>query len=120
MIEHSRCNGIFIDCINGSNDHVHLLISLGSEQNISRVIQQIKGESTYWLNRNGMFPFRFCWQEDYFAVSVSESQIDTVRKYIEEQIEHHRVKSFADEYQEFIEKFGFGETVGMKPGTGDK
>ena len=120
IIEHGRNNGIFIDCINGSNDHVHLLISLGSEQNISRVIQQIKGESTFWLNRYGMLPFKFGWQEDYFAVSVSESQIDKVRKYIEEQIEHHRVKSFAEEYQEFIEKFGFGEMDRMKPGMGDK
>jgi REP element-mobilizing transposase RayT len=108
MIEHAVNNGVFIDRINGSNDHIHLLISLGTDQNISKVIQQLKGESTFWLNRNGILPFRFGWQDDYFAVSVSESQIDNVRKYIDGQTEHHRVKSFADEYQEFIEKFGFG------------
>jgi len=107
IFQYASKNGIFIDRINGGNDHVHLLISLGSEQNISKVIQQLKGESTFWINRSGLLPFRFEWQNDYFAVSVSESQLDTVRKYIDEQVEHHRVKSFADEYREFIEKFGF-------------
>ena len=107
IFQYASNNGIFIDRINGGNDHVHLLISLGSEQNISKVIQQLKGESTFWINRSGLLPFRFEWQNDYFAVSVSESQLDTVRKYIDEQVEHHRVKSFAEEYREFIEKFGF-------------
>jgi hypothetical protein len=67
-----------------------------------------------------MLPFKFGWQEEYFAVSVSESQIDKVRNYIEEQIEHHRVKSFAEEYQEFIEKFGFGGMDEIQAGNGEK
>ncbi|NTU58455.1 MAG: IS200/IS605 family transposase [Chlorobiaceae bacterium] len=116
MIEHARNNGLFIDSINGSNDHIHLLISMGSDQNISKVVQQLKGESAFWLNRNGMLPFRFEWQKDYFAVSVSESQADNVRNYINGQTEHHRVKSFADEYKEFIEKFGFREVDGRTDG----
>jgi len=107
IIQYASKNGIFIDRINGGNDHVHLLISLGSEQHISKVIQQLKGESTFWINRSGLLPFRFGWQDDYFAVSVSESQVDKVRKYIEEQSEHHREKSFTDEYREFVEKFEF-------------
>lgn len=61
------------------------------------------------MNKSGPLPFRFGWQDDYFAVSVSESQLDAVRAYIDGQIEHHKVKTFADEYQEFIEKFGFAD-----------
>ena len=107
MVGHARNNGIFIDRINGSNDHVHVLLSLGADQGISRVVQVLKGASTYWLNRSGLLPFRFGWQDDYFAVSVSESQVEKVREYIDRQVEHHQVKSFADEYQEFIDRFGF-------------
>ena len=110
IAKYASNQGIFIDRINGSNDHLHLLISLGSNQNIARVIQTIKGESSCWMNKSGMLPFRFAWQDDYFAVSVSESQLDAVRAYIDAQVEHHRVKTFADEYQEFIEKFRFADT----------
>jgi putative transposase len=111
IAKYASNQGIFIDRINGSNDHLHLLISLGSNQNIARVIQTIKGESSCWMNKSGMLPFQFGWEDDYFAVSVSESQLDTVRAYIDAQVEHHRVKTFADEYQEFIEKFGFADRL---------
>lgn len=107
MVQQARNHDIFIDRINGSNDHIHLLVSLSADQNIAKVMQSQKGSSAFWMNRRGLLPFRFGWQDDYFAVSVSESQIEKVRNYIDEQVEHHRVKSFDDEYREFIEKFGF-------------
>lgn len=70
-------------------------------------MQLIKGESSYWINKQKLTPEKFEWQDEYFAVSVSESNIDIVRDYIKNQEEHHRHKTFADEYDELIEKFGF-------------
>ena len=105
--EYSLQNGIFIDRINGGNEHVHLLLSLGASQSISDVVGKLKGASAHWINRSGIRSFRFAWQDSYFAVSVSESQVDKVRRYIDLQEEHHRKRSFTEEYQEFIELHGF-------------
>ena len=73
--EYSLQNGIFIDRINGGNEHVHLLLSLGASQSISDVVGKLKGASAHWINRSGIRSFRFAWQDSYFAVSVSESQV---------------------------------------------
>ena len=99
--------GIYIDFINGYSDHCHCLISLGVDQNIQKVIQLIKGESSFWINKNELTKEKFQWQEEYFAVSVSESILDKVREYIKNQEEHHKKKSFQEEYDEFILKYGF-------------
>lgn len=99
--------GIFIDFINGYSDHCHCLISLGVDQNIQKVMQLIKGESSFWINKNGLTKEKFQWQDEYFAVSVSESIIDKVRNYIKNQETHHTQKTFQEEYDEFILKFGF-------------
>ena len=98
---------IFIDRINGSSEHVHCLISLGSDQNISKVINLLKGESSHWINIHKLIRGKFEWQDDYFAVSISESVVDKVRKYIDNQEEHHRKISFKEEYDEFIKKYRF-------------
>ena len=67
----------------------------------------LKGESSYWINKNKIFGGKFEWQDDYFAVSVSESTVNQVRDYIKNQESHHKKKSFNDEYQEFIRKYKF-------------
>ncbi|MBL7129393.1 MAG: IS200/IS605 family transposase [Ignavibacteria bacterium] len=105
--DYSREKKIFIDIINGSLEHVHCLISLGSEQNISKVINLLKGESSHWINNHKLIRGKFEWQDDYFAVSISESVVDKVRKYIDNQEEHHRKISFKEEYDEFIKKYRF-------------
>ncbi|MCL6098946.1 MAG: IS200/IS605 family transposase [Bacteroidetes bacterium] len=107
IIENARVKNIFIDRINGYNDHVHCLISLGLDQNISKVVNLIKGESSYWINKNKISKTKFEWADEYFAVSVSESIVDSVRQYINNQEVHHRKKSFSEEYDEFINKYGF-------------
>ena len=107
IIENARTKNIFIDRINGYNDHLHCFLSLGLDQNISKVVNLIKGESSYWINKNKILTTKFEWADEYFAVSVSESQVDSVRKYINNQEEHHRKKSFSEEYDEFINKYGF-------------
>ncbi|MCL4484027.1 MAG: IS200/IS605 family transposase [Bacteroidetes bacterium] len=98
---------IFLQAINGSVEHVHCLISLGKDQSIAQVVQLIKGESSFWINQNHLLPNKFSWQDDYFAVSVSESHLENVVKYIKNQEEHHRIKPFSEEVEEFIAKYGF-------------
>ena len=105
--ENSIQKGIFIDTMNCVSDHIYLLISWGSEQSISKVAQLLKGESSHWLNEQHVLKNKFEWQNDYFAISVSESIIEIVREYIRNQEEHHRIKSFAEEYDEFMNKYGF-------------
>jgi len=105
--ENAKQKGIYLQAINGYNDHIHCLISVGKEQNISQIIQLIKGESSFWINKNKIIPYKFSWQDDYFAVSVSESQIKTVLQYIAKQEEHHSKKTYSKEVAEFVEKYGF-------------
>jgi putative transposase len=77
------------------------------EQTIAKVAQLIKGESSFWINKNKLCKENFEWQDDYFAVSVSESGVNSVREYIKNQEIHHGTKTFQQEYDEFIEKYGF-------------
>lgn len=105
--ENSKEKGIFIDTINGYSDHCHCLISLSSNQSIEKTVQLLKGESSFWINKNQLIPTKFQWQKEYFAVSVSESIVDKVRNYIKNQELHHQNKTYEQEYQEFIEKYQF-------------
>ncbi len=108
IMANSKSRGIYLDRVNGYHDHIHCLVSLGSEQTVSKIAQLIKGESSFWLNnKSGLDLTSFAWQDDYFAVSVSESALPAVRAYIDNQQNHHRKVSFAEEYNEFIEKYGF-------------
>jgi len=113
VFDHIKANakekGIFLDAINGYVDHVHTLISLGSDQTIAKIAQLLKGESSHWINQNSLTRTKFEWQDEYIAISVSESMIDTVREYIRGQEEHHRKKSFAEEYRELLQKSGFSD-----------
>ncbi len=79
---------------------------------LSKDIQLIKGESSWWINKNNLVPGIFEWADEYFAVSVSDSQVGKVREYIKNQEKHHRVKSWEDEYNEFMLKYGFVKMKG--------
>ena len=107
IITNCHEKNIFLQAINGYTEHLHCLISLGKDQTIAQVAQLIKGESSFWINNTKLIPYKFSWQDDYFAVSVSESQIENVVNYIKNQETHHANKSFADEVNEFITKYGF-------------
>jgi len=98
---------IWLDCVSGWQEHAHCLISLGKEQSISKVAQLIKGESSFWINQNKLTENKLVWQDDYWAVGVSESHLESVRKYIHGQEEHHSMKYFADEVDEFMKKYGW-------------
>ena len=116
LISHIRANAkekdIFIDQLNAVKDHIHILLSLGSDQSISKIAQLIKGESSHWINSNKMSKYKFTWQEEYIALSVSESIVDKVREYIKHQEEHHKRRSFSKEFDILLKKHGF---VWLKP-----
>jgi len=111
IFEHIHQNAlkkeILIDCVSGHFEHVHCLFRLKNDQTISYVMQLMKGESSFWINKQKFLNHKFEWQDEYFAVSVSESQVNTVRSYIQNQDTHHYKKSFQQEYDIFIEKYGF-------------
>lgn len=107
IIENSKEKSIYLQTINGHTDHLHCLISLGREQSIAKVAQLVKGESSFWINKNQLTNEQFIWQDDYFAVSVSESNLQTVINYIKNQEIHHAKKSFDDEVKEFEKLYGF-------------
>lgn len=105
--ENAANKGIFVDFVNGYSEHCHCLVSLGADQTIQKTMQLIKGESSFWINQNKLCLEKFEWQDEYFAVSVSESMLDKVRNYIKNQEEHHSKQSFEEEYNEFMLKFNF-------------
>ena len=110
--ENAKEKEIFIDFINGYAEHCHCLISLGVDQTIQKIMQLLKGESAYWINKNQLTGSKFEWQNEYFAASVSESILNKVREYIKNQEEHHHRKTFQEEYDEFIRKYGFEKFKG--------
>lgn len=111
LIDHIRLNSkekkIYIDSVNGYKDHMHCLISLDPDQTLAKVMQMIKGESSFWINKNKLTKYRFKWEVEYFGVSVSESQLRKVREYIRNQKNHHRLKAWEEEYNKFIAEYGF-------------
>lgn len=107
IIENCSKKNIFLQSINGYTEHLHCLISLGKQQTISNVVQHIKGESSFWINNNNLTLDKFSWQDDYFAVSVSESHVERVMKYIKNQESHHSKRSFECEIDEFINRYGW-------------
>lgn len=115
LYAHIRANckkkDIYLKEIDGHVEHIHCLISLGKDQTISKVTQLIKGESSFWINREGFTKAPFSWQDDYFAVSVSESQVEAVTKYIRNQEKHHAKKSFNDEVNEFMTAYGWTHII---------
>lgn len=116
ILENGRSKDIWVDTVNGYVEHVHCLISLGKEQTIAKTMMLLKGESAYWLNKSGHCKGKLYWQDDYFAVSIGQSQVNSVRKYIQNQEEHHRKKSFTEEVQEFMVKYGWTKFGGAVSG----
>jgi putative transposase len=105
--ENAKKKGIFVDFVNGYQEHCHCLVSLGDDQTLRQTMQLIKGESSHWMNKEQLLNEKFEWQDEYFAVSVSESHIDKIRNYIKNQEDHHSRKMWEDECNELIEKYGF-------------
>lgn len=89
--------------IGGTTNHVHILVSLPPSARLAEVVQKLKANSSRWLGEQGL---AFEWQKGYGAFSVSPSMLDVVRAYIEKQEEHHRVRSFDEEFLTLLRKSG--------------
>jgi putative transposase len=93
-------------CIGGVADHVHLLISLPTTLSVAKAVQIIKGGSSTWVH-GAFIPLQhFAWQSGYGAFTVSASHIGETIRYIRNQEDHHRLKSFQEEYVAFLKKHG--------------
>lgn len=111
MFEHIKSNagskGIYLDSINGHLDHVHCLISMDSEISISKMVQLLKGESSFWANQEKLVKPKLEWAKDYYAISISDSAVLKVRNYIRNQDDKHGQVTFQDNYQQFIKDYEF-------------
>lgn len=92
--------------INGMPDHVHVFFGFRPTQSLSDLMQDIKGSSSKWINDNKLTKSRFSWQEGYGAFSYSKSHVPDVVAYVINQKEHHKKRTFTEEYIEMLEKFG--------------
>ena len=95
------------EAIGGTGDHVHLLIGLRATHALATLIQDIKQTSSRWIHET-IGEKEFVWQQGYGAFSVSATARDAVKTYIANQEEHHRTKTFQEEYMEFLHKSGVG------------
>ncbi len=100
----ARENNMKALAIGGVEDHVHLLISLPPMLSVSKAIQLIIGGSSKWVHDTFAKHKNFKWQEGYGAFSVSISQVDDTVAYINRQREHHKIKTFQEEYIAFLKK----------------
>ncbi len=98
-------NGHKLIAINGMPDHIHLFIGMKPNQSLSDLMQKVKSDSSKWINDRGFVQGQFEWQSGYGGFSYSISRIEKVAKYIDNQKQHHKAKSFIEEYLEFLEKF---------------
>ena len=106
----AKGEGFSLAAVGGTANHVHLLIVLPATSTLGSAMQKLKGSSSRWMGRG------FSWQEGYGAFSVSSSQVPVVKKYIRNQEEHHRKRSFEEEFVallrhcgiEYDERFVFG------------
>jgi len=90
--------------INGTQDHVHILFCQSKNHSLAKIAEEVKKSSSKWVKAQN-YQSMFAWQGGYAAFSVSSSRIDTVRKYIEKQKEHHKKESFENEIVEFMTKY---------------
>lgn len=100
-----NANGHKLIVINGMPDHIHILLGLRPSQSISELLQDIKGDSSKWINNKRFIKGRFSWQEGFGAFSYGKSQLSDVIKYINIQEEHHKKRSFIEEYRYLLHLF---------------
>jgi len=106
LSEYSLEKGIYMKINFFNADHTHALIDLPTNFTIEQVIHLLKGSSSHWINQNRLIKGRFAWGRGYGAFSVSHSDVGRVAKYIANQESHHRKRTFEDEYQLFVERYG--------------
>ena len=92
--------------IGGTDDHVHILFSLGRTIEVAELVQELKTESSKWIKTKGQEFENFHWQRGYGAFSIGQSQVGTLKRYIARQRIHHQRVTFQDEYRKFLDSYG--------------
>jgi putative transposase len=102
----AREHGMKAMAVGGVADHAHILLSLPTTMSIAQAIQLIKGASSKWVHDTFPEHRAFAWQEGYGAFSIGISQVDGTVSYIRSQAEHHRKRTFQEEFLAFLRKHG--------------
>lgn len=92
--------------INGTENHIHVLCIMSKNISLADLLEDIKGNSSRWIKTKGTYYRNFAWQGGYAGYSVSQSKVESVKKYIENQKNHHKQQSFKDEYIQFLKENG--------------
>lgn len=108
LMKSSEEKGVRLLAVNGSADHIHVLVNLHPAQNLAQVVRQIRSESAEWLNATKLVTDPFSWEDEYVAYSVSPNVIRQVTDYFDRQEEYHQTRSLADELEVF-EKLQSGQ-----------
>ena len=106
IFENGVAKGIYIDSVGGYSDHCHCLVSMCANQTIQDIAKMIKGESSWWINKNELTNEHFRWQDEYYAAAVCESRLPQVRKYIMNQERYHSKSPFEIDNDDFLNKYG--------------
>ena len=106
LIEYSLQKGIYMKINYFNAEHTHALIDLPTRYSIEEVIKLLKGGLSYWINHNGLVKGKFAWGVGYGAFSVSHSDAGRVARYIANQEEHHRKRTYSEEYEMFVKRYG--------------
>jgi REP element-mobilizing transposase RayT len=91
--------------VGGTADHVHMAVRLGRTVSQSDLVEKVKKTSSVWIKEQGDAYQSFFWQRGYGAFSVSYSQLDSLTRYVEDQEEHHRTRTFQQEYRDLLQKY---------------
>ncbi len=104
----ARTYGVDVRAVGGTEDHLHLVVNLPPKISLANLVMHVKQDSSKWMNEHGHL---FSWQVGYGAFSVSVSNLAAVDAYIRNQGEHHRTRSFADEYSALLTRHGINFTA---------
>jgi REP element-mobilizing transposase RayT len=104
--EYAKRKNIYMKINYFNADHTHALIDLPTSLSIEDVVKLFKGSTSHWINEQRLVNGRFSWGRGYGAFSVSHSDVGRVARYIANQEEHHRKRSFAEEYALFVKRYG--------------
>ncbi|MEY2540471.1 MAG: REP-associated tyrosine transposase [Verrucomicrobiota bacterium] len=110
LTEYAQTNDFYMKANYVNADHVHALVDLPTAVSIEELMQRLKGSSSHWINTHRLLPGKFAWGRGYGVFSVSASNVEQVTAYIRGQEQHHRIRTFAEEFQEFIERHGLQRT----------
>lgn len=99
-----RTAGCVAESVGGTNDHIHLLIGIRATHCVADVVRDVKHASSQWIHET-IGVKKFGWQDGYGAFTIGASQITAVKGYINRQVEHHRKRTFQEEYVAFLERY---------------